>query len=428
MSRSIVTHRQRRRRIVQQIINDDMNMHATQNESSEVDESSEIDQLHDSEQESSVTHFAVEHWKALDGKYEVICKLMNIHDESIQCPIMQESTYSSCIDNLSTTWTIKKETENNHEHNDNEEKVNDVNCNRLSANKHTANTAKLPCSHTFYAPALALHFLTTNMRCPVCRTGSSERMDLSCVPEDLRTEYQAKLSSIHEHTIETQIADIDTAQIIDVLSQLQLELRIIDAGDRQSCLSSTQTRVVFDNQQVNSIQNTMMNVASSQNHQRFATHMPEIETTTNFNVHRSFQRLVRCVIGRQFVTNPSSFVVFSITHPLLPDALSFSHDALLASTVYTNHFQHNTDAETYIPLYCSSIAGADSVGCVRFLFCSTTNTTSITVDINIQIIINISSYITEVLDTIRQSIQEHFEQVNAYTSTFPPLTLPSTSA
>jgi len=94
----------------------------------------------------------------------------------------------------------------------------------------------------------------------------------------------------------------------------------------------------------------MMHVVSSQNHELFANNMQEIETTTNFHVHRSFQRLVRCVIGRQFVTNPSSFVVFSITHPLLPDALSFSHDALLASTVYTNHFQHNTDAETYIPL------------------------------------------------------------------------------
>ena len=74
-------------------------------------------------------------------------------------------------------------------------------------------------------------------------------------------------------------------------------------------------------------------------------------TTTNFSVHRSFQRLVRCIIGRQFVTNPCSAVVFSITHPLLP--LSFSNQALEANTVWANHFTHDTD-ERICSWSCSS--------------------------------------------------------------------------
>jgi hypothetical protein len=182
---------------------------------------------------------------------------------------------------------------------------------------------------------------------------------------------------MHERSIHTEIATIDTLHIIDVLSQLQLELRINDALDNRSCSSLTQTRMVYDNRQVHAIQNSMLHAATPR-------------------------------------------VVFAITHPLLP--FSFSNDAIPVSALWTQHFSHNTDAETYIPLYCSSIAGADSVGCVRFQFCSATNTTSITVDINIQIIINISSYVTDVFDTIRESIQQHLEQVNAYTSAFPALT------
>ena len=112
--------------------------------------------------------FTSENWKALSGDYEVLCQLTLIQDQSIECPIMQEPTSLCRLDDLPTTWTTKK------------------NCNEKS----TANTAKLPCSHTFYAPALAMHFLSTDMRCPVCRAGSPERMNLCCVPEDLSEEYK----------------------------------------------------------------------------------------------------------------------------------------------------------------------------------------------------------------------------------------------
>jgi hypothetical protein len=388
MSRSVVTHRRRRRRVLQEV-HDDLNTYTDSVNSCELVSSLSVsggvssDQSVEGEQEC-VPELTLETWKTLSGNYEVICQLISIQDQSIECPIMQEPTSLCCIDNLSTSWTIKK--------NGNENS--------------TANTAKLPCSHTFYAPALAVHFLSTDMRCPVCRAGSPERMDLGCVPENLRQAYQAKLSLIHERSIQTEIATIDTLHIIDVLSQLQLELRINDALDNGSCLSLTQTRMVYDNRQVHAIQNSIIS--------------NDDQLTTNFPVHRSFQRLTRSIIGRHFLTNPCSIVVFAITHPLLP--FSFSHDPVPASTVWTQHFSQNTDAETYIPLYCSSIAGADSVGCVRFQFCSATNTTSITVDINIQIIINISSYVTDVFDTIRESIHQHLEQVNAYTSAFPALT------
>jgi hypothetical protein len=42
---------------------------------------------------------------------------------------------------------------------------------------------RLPCKHEFHVSALALHFLTLNMTCPICRSGSDNTlMDISSLP------------------------------------------------------------------------------------------------------------------------------------------------------------------------------------------------------------------------------------------------------
>ena len=124
-----------------------------------------------------------EQWKSLSGDYEVLCQFILVQDQSIECPIMQEPTSLCRLDDLPETWTTKN---NGNENSGNENS--------------TANTAKLPCSHTFYAPALAMHFLSTDMRCPVCRAGSPERMNLCCVPEDLSEESAKNTSKTFYNT------------------------------------------------------------------------------------------------------------------------------------------------------------------------------------------------------------------------------------
>ena len=178
MSRSVVTHRRRRRRVLQEV-HDDLNTYTDSVNSCELVSSLSVssDQSVQGEQEC-VPELTLETWKTLSGDYEVICQLISIQDRSIECPIMQEPTSLCSIDNLSTSWTIKK---NGHENS-------------------TANTAKLPCSHTFYAPALAVHFLSMDMRCPVCRAGSPERMNLCCVPEDLSEESAKNTSKTFYNT------------------------------------------------------------------------------------------------------------------------------------------------------------------------------------------------------------------------------------
>ena len=53
---------------------------------------------------------------------------------------------------------------------------------------------QLSCEHKFNACALALHFLTNYMTCPVCRTGILSKMSLACVPENVKSMYAQHIS------------------------------------------------------------------------------------------------------------------------------------------------------------------------------------------------------------------------------------------
>ena len=53
---------------------------------------------------------------------------------------------------------------------------------------------ELPCQHKFNACALALHFLTNYMTCPVCRNGVRGKMSLECVPENVKRTYAQHIS------------------------------------------------------------------------------------------------------------------------------------------------------------------------------------------------------------------------------------------
>jgi hypothetical protein len=53
---------------------------------------------------------------------------------------------------------------------------------------------ELQCQHKFNACALALHFLSNRMTCPLCRQGVPERMSLSCAPENIKLVYLRHIS------------------------------------------------------------------------------------------------------------------------------------------------------------------------------------------------------------------------------------------
>lgn len=53
---------------------------------------------------------------------------------------------------------------------------------------------ELQCQHKFNAAALALHFLTNRMTCPLCRQGVPQRMSLSCAPDNVKRVYLQHIS------------------------------------------------------------------------------------------------------------------------------------------------------------------------------------------------------------------------------------------
>ena len=60
---------------------------------------------------------------------------------------------------------------------------------------HSYDCIELACQHKFNACALALHFLTNHMTCPLCRHGVHARMSVACVPESIKCVYLKHISS-----------------------------------------------------------------------------------------------------------------------------------------------------------------------------------------------------------------------------------------
>ncbi len=319
-----------------------------------------------------------EHWKANSGEYETVCKLFSTDKSEHMCAIMHEPTCSASVDNLPELWPLE---------------------NAEGESAAGANTVQLECSHLFYAPALAFHFLVKDMRCPVCRQGCLEKMHLLSVPLSVRHLYEAKVQALVQNTLHDEFASVNLMQIASVLSDLEVEMRIFPPSANTpnvhtpwaSHTASARTRVIFEPEHVEHIQ------------QRVLGNNTDAPLTTNFAVHRSFQRLIRSIIGRHYFLNTGCRVRFALTHPLIP--LRFrSHEMAIGHTWLT-HF--TSPDSSSIPLFCPGVAGTEPVGFIRCAFCPTTVTTSITVDMNMYIIINIVTNVSDISDSIRDTVQQH---------------------
>jgi len=64
----------------------------------------------------------------------------------------------------------------------------------------TYDLAELPCRHVFHACAIALHFATNDMRCPVCRQGCAAAVDVSTVSSAMRQALVSKAGLVEVRT------------------------------------------------------------------------------------------------------------------------------------------------------------------------------------------------------------------------------------
>ena len=171
------------------------------------------------------------------------------------------------------------------------------------------NSAKLACGHVFHPTALALHFLTSDMRCPVCRKGFSESMDLKCISAADRSCYDKKLKSINlnTRTFEQTLHVYPPACVEDLLNALDLQLSVFESVAIGRELAHVRTRVIYTSHQVLEIEEQQVLLASDSDC---------VHPTFHFQVHRSFQRLICALANRQKIQHPEQGVQLHSTTPV----------------------------------------------------------------------------------------------------------------
>jgi len=380
--------RSRRRQEVREQVQQDIEFAEIYSETSESDESIQIAQaqvaLNNVVADAPCVPATVQCWSSSDNEYTMTCQLYSTQDSTLVCPIMHEPPCSAQLEDIPATWPL--------------------------LDNNFANTVRLECAHVFFVPALVLHFLVTNMRCPVCRAGSSQKMNIACVPLDVRDSYLSKLSALQQRTMQEDMIDMLPEHISNVLSELELEMRIFTSSPQDPAVlihnATAKTRIVFDAQHVADIQSRSASLINPNLDE------PQFQMITNFAVHRSFQRLIRGILGRHHLQQTPSSVCFALTHPLLP--LGFKTNLMSVNDVWNRYFvQGARHVDVGIPFFCANIGGTEALAYMRCALCSISRTTSITIDVNMHVIINIISYVSDVLESIRAGVQEHLQETVA---------------
>lgn len=67
---------------------------------------------------------------------------------------------------------------------------------------------RTPCGHLFHASTLMMHFLTNDMRCPVCRQGAAAKASLECVPDSAAAAFEIKLAEMDGRAEELDLHEI----------------------------------------------------------------------------------------------------------------------------------------------------------------------------------------------------------------------------
>ena len=384
------------------------------------------------------TDWTQELWSC-DESYRVECTFSA--STTHECGIMQEPTHLVELDDLPRAWprTIAGAPA----------AVSDIH-DRPAAQGVGANTAHLPCGHTFHACALALHFLVQDMRCPICRLGSTARMSIECVPAAIRLLYGSKLDRVEQSELV-----VDPAEIMDLLTQMHLQVlvqfprRLSHATRRiapesMHAESLIQSRLLVDEEEIGRRIREMGDTARP--HARAGARTGQsaearVETraqavaeavaeaveeglaeapaqapaqasvgdnfsspgvTGVFRTHRSFQRIIQSILDRQ---EPSSNVIFMLQHPLVPlDIVSAGVDIRRAQALL---FGKEKNPRESIPLFCNAVSGVEPIAYIHSVYDETHGTVEISVAINIALIVNMALYVTEVISQLQGIISDN---------------------
>jgi hypothetical protein len=158
---------------------------------------------------------------------------------------------------------------------------------------------ELSCQHKFNACALALHFLTNYMTCPVCRNGLLCKMSLACVPENVRSTYA-------QHISRQEYGELLEFEPELFLRDLRLHVDFLPWCAESGEVVTLSTPCIRD-----AVQD---------------------ESNSIFRTHKSFRRLFNGI----FRAGKAKACRFSLLHPLV--VMSLSSDDLSCDAICENQF------------------------------------------------------------------------------------------
>jgi len=308
---------------------------------------------------------------------EIECEIFAAADDSVVCGILHEPTRIAEIEDLPREWPVSEAP--------------------------SCDSAQLQCGHVFHVSAIALHFLVGNMRCPVCRAGVADRMHIECVPLPIRLPYEEKVERMQIAENEPLRLEEIRDDVRNVLANLELVFSILGEGAGAPPRTTARTRIVWSPEHLEIIQ------------QQVVTNIGE---AVEFGLQRSFQRLVRSVVSRQLEHNSAGLVRFSLQHPLVPvnivskeisvaDAWNGFFNTLDDACVAKNENLTARSQPDPILLYCAAVAGSDYVGVIKAAYDNISAAPQITTQINTLMLVNIASYVRQVIESIRDAVEQH---------------------
>jgi hypothetical protein len=202
---------------------------------------------------------------------EAVPVVLHETDGSVECSIFQEACKRVEIEGALATWDTAER---------------------------SYDCMELPCEHKFNACALALHFLTNYMTCPVCRSGLLCKMSLACVPQNVRQTYA-------QHIARPEYTELLEFEPELFLRDLRLHVDFLPWCAESGEVVTLVTPCIRDNiEDENSI----------------------------FRTHKSFRRLFNGI----FKAGKAKACRFSLLHPLV--LMSLCSDDLSCDAICQNHF------------------------------------------------------------------------------------------
>lgn len=230
------------------------------------------------------------------------------------------------------------------------DKITEVDTDGLPASlfdSHVNNALVLPCTHIFHASLLSLHFLVNDMRCPVCRTGSTNKMSIICLPEHVQSDFTRKSREITQN-----VTHMDLTQEVISVSTDRLEMGLQFSA---SIITPNSVCVIPSRM----LATEAVNVNDSSSHEQI------------FNLHSSFYRLFCLNLEQTASENVNVEIIFHIAHVLFEEPIQSGNFSLsqfrnMCTGIVETRSQLQNSVLRVQGMQCGSLIGRGIDRCPRF--------------------------------------------------------------